>query len=435
MQRSTKLTALALALAMPLALSLSACSGGGSSDGGGSGGDDETLTVWAWDPAFNIYAMEEAEKVYQKDHPDFKLDIVEVTWDDLQTKLTTLAQSQAYDELPDIFLMQNNAYQKNVLNYPDLFANYTGDAIDFSEFPQSVVDYSTVDGDNFGVPFDSGTAVTALRTDVLEQAGYTVDDFTDITWDEFITKGEDVLAKTGQPLLSGQAGSADLPVMMLQSAGASLFDKDGNPTIVDNKALDAAIDVYTRLVESGVLVEVNSWDEYIGTLVNGTVSGTVNGIWIVGSIQTAADQSGKWGITNVPKLDGVSGATNYTANGGSSWAISSTGDTELAEDFLGATFAGSTELYDTILPKAGAVANWIPAGDSDVYAQPSEFFGGQPIFQEVVAFGAEVPSNNTGAYYYEGRDAVSAAMTQIMGGADKATALAEAQANVEFAMQ
>jgi len=435
MKRSTKLAVLSLALAMPLALSLAACSGGGSSDGGGSGGDDETLTVWAWDPAFNIYAMEEAEKVYQKDHPDFKLDIVEVTWDDLQTKLTTLAQSQAYDELPDIFLMQNNAYQKNVLNYPDLFANYTGDAIDFSEFPQSVVDYSTVDGDNFGVPFDSGTAVTALRTDVLEQAGYTVDDFTDITWDEFITKGEDVLAKTGQPLLSGQAGSADLPVMMLQSAGASLFDKDGNPTIVDNKALDAAIDVYTRLVESGVLVEVNSWDEYIGTLVNGTVSGTVNGIWIVGSIQTAADQSGKWGITNLPKLDGVSGATNYSANGGSSWAISSTGDTELAEDFLGATFAGSTELYDTILPKAGAVANWIPAGDSDVYAQPSEFFGGQPIFQEVVAFGAEVPSNNTGAYYYEGRDAVSAAMTQIMGGTDMATALAEAQANVEFAMQ
>lgn len=437
MQRSTKLTALALALALPLALT--ACSGGSDGSGGGADGgadgDANTLTVWAWDPAFNIYAMQEAEKVYQKDHPDFTLDITEVTWDDLQTKLTTLAQSQAYDELPDIFLMQNNAYQKNVINYPDLFSTYTGDAVDFSEFPKSVVAYSTVDGDNYGVPFDSGTAVTALRTDVLEQAGYTVDDFTDITWDEFIEKGKDILAKTGQPLLSGQAGSADLPMMMLQSAGASLFDDDGNPTIVDNDALNAAIDVYTRLVESGVLAEVNSWDEYIGTLVNGNVAGTVNGIWIVGSIQTATDQSGKWAMTNLPKLDGVSGATNYSANGGSSWAISSTGDTKLAEDFLGATFAGSTDLYDTILPKAGAVANWIPAGDSDVYAQPQEFWGGQPIFQDVVGFGSKVPSNNTGAYYYEARDAVSAAMTQIMGGTDPQKALEEAQANVEFAMQ
>ncbi len=437
MQRSTKRTAMTLALGLPLALTLAACSGGtgDAGNGGGDAGGDQTLTVWAWDPAFNIYAMQEAEKVYQAENPDFKLDIVEVTWDDLQTKLTTIAQSQAYDELPDIFLMQNNAYQKNVLNYPDLFSPFTTDAVDFSEFPKSVVDYSTIDGENFGVPFDSGTAVTALRTDVLEQAGYTVDDFTDITWDQYLTIGKDVLAKTGQPLLSGQAGSADLPVMMLQSAGASLFDKEGNPTIVDNDALNAAVDMYTELVESGVLLEVNSWDEYIGTLVNGNVAGTVNGIWIVGSIQTAADQSGKWAITNLPKLDGVDGATNYSANGGSSWAISSTGNTELAEKFLAETFAGSTELYDTILPKAGAVANWIPAGDSPVYAEPVEFFGGQPIFQDVVKFGAEVPSNNTGAYYYEGRDAVSAAMTKIIGGGNRDEALAEAQANVEFAMK
>ena len=36
---------------------------------------EETLTVWCWDPNFNVYAMEQAEKMYQKDHPDFKLDI------------------------------------------------------------------------------------------------------------------------------------------------------------------------------------------------------------------------------------------------------------------------------------------------------------------------------------------------------------------------
>ncbi len=433
MKRFTKLTAGALVLTVPLALTLTSCSGSGGGSGEGDG--DETLTVWTWDPAFNIYAMEEAEKVYQQDHPDFTLDIVEVPWDDLQTKLTTIAQSQAFDELPDIFLMQNNAFQKNGINYPDLFSDFSDSDIDFSEFPTSVVDYSTIDDVNYGVPFDAGTAITALRTDVLAEAGYTVDDFTDITWDEYLTIGKDVLAKTGQPLLSGQAGSADIPMMMLQSAGASLFDDDGNPTIVDNAALEAAIDMYTQLVEAGVLVEVNSWDEYIGTLVNGTVGGTINGVWIVGSIQTAEDQDGLWGVTNLPKLDAVSGATNYSANGGSSWAISSTADVDLASNFLAATFAGSTELYDTILPKAGAVANWIPAGDSEVYNEPIEFFGGQPIFADVVKFGPEVPSNNTGAYYYEARDAVSTAMTQIMGGTDMQTALEEAQANVEFAME
>lgn len=284
------------------------------------------------------------------------------------------------------------------------------------------------------MPFDNGTAITALRTDVLEEAGYTVEDFTDISWDQFIANGEEILAKTGQPLLSGQAGSSDLIMMMLQSAGASLFDAEGNPTIVDNAALEAAIDIYTRLIDSGVMVEVNSWDEYIGTLVNSNVAGTINGVWILGSIQTAEDQAGNWGITNLPKMEGLDGATHYSANGGSSWAISSNADVELAQDFLASTFAGSSELYDTILPSSGALANWLPAGESDVYGEPQEFFGDEAIFAKVLEFAAEVPSNNTGAYYYEGRDAVSAALTQILDGADVDTALAEAQSNVEFAM-
>ncbi|TRY17432.1 extracellular solute-binding protein [Tessaracoccus rhinocerotis] len=427
-----------LAVLVPLGIALSACGGSGDegNDGGeGSGADGAgTLTVWAWDPAFNIYAMDEAAKIYQQENPDVTVEVVETPWDDLQTKLTTLAQSQEFEELPDIFLMQNNAFQKNVINYPDLFSDYSDSEVDFSEFPAGVVAYSTFEDVNYGVPFDNGTAITALRTDVLEEAGYTVEDFTDITWDEFIANGEDILAKTGQPLLSGQAGSSDLMMMMLQSAGASLFDAEGNPTIVDNEALKEAIDIYARLVDSGVFVEVNSWDEYIGTLVNSNVAGTIQGVWILGSIQTAEDQAGNWGITNLPKMEGLDGATHYSANGGSSWAISSNADVELAQDFLASTFAGSSELYDTILPSSGALANWLPAGESDVYGEPQEFFGDEAIFSKVLEFAAEVPSNNTGAYYYEGRDAVSAALTQILDGADVDTALAEAQSNVEFAM-
>lgn len=443
MNKARKL--LALAAVVPLSITLAACGGGNTAttppEGGstaattdaGSGGGK--LTAWAWDPTFNIYALNEAAKIYAKDHPGFEINVVETPWDDLQTKLTTLAQSGQTDQLPDIFLMQNNAYQKNVINYPDLFTDYSKSGIDFSQFPQAVVDYSVVDQVNYGLPFDNGTAVTALRTDVLAEAGYTVDDFTDITWSEFITKGSDVLAKTGKPLLSGQAGSSDLIMMILQSAGASLFDAEGKPTIVGNDALLKAIDVYSQLVTSKVLTEVNSWDEYVGTFVNGNVAGTINGVWILGSVQTAKDQAGKWQITNLPKLDGVSGATNYSANGGSSWAISANANAELAADFLKSTFAGSTEFYDTILPSSGAIANWIPAGKSTVYAQPQEFFGGQPVFAKVIEFSAQVPSNNTGAYYYEGRDAVSAAITKILNGTDPAAALEEAQKNVEFAMQ
>ena len=151
MKKTRKFGPLALAIALPLSLTLAACGGnGGDTDkaDGGSGSDGNTLTVWTWDPNFNIAAMQEAEKIYQQDHPDFSLNIVETPWDDLQTKLTTLAQSQQTKELPDIFLIQNNACQKNVINYPDLFADYGNSSVDFSQFPASTTAYCEVDGKN-----------------------------------------------------------------------------------------------------------------------------------------------------------------------------------------------------------------------------------------------------------------------------------------------
>ena len=51
------------------------------------GDDDNTLTVWAWDQNFNIKAMNIAGEQYAKDHEGFKVDVVETSSDDCQTKL------------------------------------------------------------------------------------------------------------------------------------------------------------------------------------------------------------------------------------------------------------------------------------------------------------------------------------------------------------
>lgn len=396
---------------------------------------DNTLTVWCWDPAFNIYAMEEAGKVYQQDHPDFTLEVVETPWADVQTKLTTAATSNDLESLPDIILMQDNAFQKNTISFPDAFVPLTDSGIDFTQFAEAKTAYSVVDGVNYGVPFDNGTVVAAYRTDILEEAGYTIDDFTDITWDEYIEKGKDILEKTGKPLLSCQAGESDVIMMMLQSAGASLFDEEGNPAMVDNEVLKTVMETYKELKETGVLTEVNDWDQYVSTLTGSTVAGTINGCWILASIQTAEDQSGSWQITNMPSLVGVDGATNYSNNGGSSWAVTAgCTNTELAFDFLNSTFAGSVELYETILPSSGALATYLPAAESDVYAEPQEFFGGQAIYSLITDFASKTPSNNTGVYYYEARDAVATAITNVVGGADIDSEIATAQETIEFQM-
>lgn len=423
-------------LAVMLVCSMTACGNNTSTKNNTKGESNEnTLTVWCWDPAFNIYAMEEAGKVYQKDHPDFKVNVVETPWEDLQTKLTTAATSGDISTLPDIILMQDNAFQKNVISYPDTFVDLSNAGIDYSKFGQAKVAYSVVDGKNYGVPFDNGTVISCIRTDIVGEAGYTIDDFTDITWSKFLELGKDVLAKTGKPMLSTVAGETDLIVIMLQSAGASLFDKEGNPTILDNDALKEVLNIYAELVKSGVVIEVNDWDQYIGTLTNSTVAGTINGCWILASIQTATDQAEKWEITNMPKLENAANATNYSNNGGSSWAITAnTKNADLAKDFLASTFAGSVELYETILPSSGALATYLPAAESDVYAKPQPFFQNQPIFSMIVEYAGHVPSNNTGVYYYEARDAVATALTNVVAGSNLESELKNAQDTVEFQM-
>lgn len=449
---------IAVLLTSAMALSMAACGGGGSSDGGssdggsdaaatddgaeaegeevsGSGGDN-TLTVWTWDPNFNVYAIEKAAEIYAANgHEGFTVQVEEVLSDDIETRLTTAVSAGDLSTLPDIFLMQDNSFQKYATNYPDLFTDLTDSGIDFSQFSEAKVAYSTVDGKNLGIPFDNGAVINCIRTDLIEQAGLTLEDFTDITWSQYMELAKQVLDATGVPMLTSQAGSPDLIMEMLQSCGASLFNEDGSVNIVGNDALKECMEIYAQMVADGTLVEVTDGDQYIASLNNGTAASALNGCWIIASITPQEDQSGNWQITNMPKLERQDNATNYSNNGGSSWVISSNcADTDLAIDFMNSTFAGSTELYDDLIQK-GALATWAPAGDSEAYAQPVEFFANQEIYALIVDYATQTPSNITGPFYYDARDAVGVALSNIIqSGADMDSEIASAQETVEFNM-
>lgn len=410
-------------------------SAGAESDGGASEGGN-TLTVWTWDPKFNIPAIKEAGNIYKADHPDFNLKVVETLSDDCESKLIAAAEGGDLSTLPDIVLMQDNSYQKFVTAYPEAFEDLTDSGIDFSQFAAGKLAYSTVDGKNYGVPFDNGAAIGAYRTDILEQAGYTVADLTDIDWNRFIEIGKDVKAKTGAYMLSGQADGPDQIMIMLQSAGASLFDEDGKPAMTNNDALKECIDIYKTMVDEGVYLEVNKWDDYVTSITKGTVCGVINGNWITATIMGMEDTAGKWEITNIPKLVKTPNATNYSNSGGSSWYITSNcKNKDLAIDFLKSTFAGSVELYEKILPTTGAIATYLPAGDSAAYAEPQAYWNNQPIFKQIVEFSKLTPVNNTSPYYYDGRNAIGTQIQNIIAGADVDSAIADAQAEVEFSMQ
>ena len=88
---------------------------------------------------------------------------------------------------------------------------------------------------NYGVPFDNGATIMAIRKDMVEAAGLTVDDFKDTTWSDFIEKAKKVVETNNVPMLTSSGGS-EIIIEMLQSAGASPM-VDGKVDLVNNKLL------------------------------------------------------------------------------------------------------------------------------------------------------------------------------------------------------
>lgn len=400
-----------------------------------NGAKGNKLTIWCWDKSFNVYAMEQAAEIYKKDHPDVEINIQEVAWDDVQTRITAAVNGKQLDTLPDITLMQDYAILKNVENYPGVFADLTNSGIDYSQFTKYKTSIATVDGKIYNVPFDNGATAFFLRTDILEEAGLTAADFDNATWQDVIDKGKIVKEKTGKPMITTMASQPDIVSSMLQSAGEGFFKEDGSVFIKDNAVLKEAMELYTEMVKSGVMVEYNAWDQYIQSINTGETVGVFQGCWIIGSITAQEDQKGKWTMVKTPKMP-KSDSVNYSNNGGSGWVVfENSPNKELAIDFLKNTFAGSKELYDTILPSSGAIATWIPAGQSSVYDEPQPFFGDQKIYVDLVDYAANIPSFVIGKYQYEARDAIGNALSRmIQKGEDVDTALKQAEEDVAFQM-
>ncbi|MBR6282127.1 MAG: extracellular solute-binding protein, partial [Lachnospiraceae bacterium] len=101
----------------------------------GTSDDPNTLTVTAWDANFNIPALEAAAAAYQKENPDFKLEIQTVSGSsDVEQAVTLAGSSNDFSQLPDIVLFQDHYIQNYVANYPDAWQDLEGADIDWSDF-------------------------------------------------------------------------------------------------------------------------------------------------------------------------------------------------------------------------------------------------------------------------------------------------------------
>lgn len=431
----------ALMLASSMVLGLAACGGSGETKGETADtkeeakeASDDTLTIWAWDEAFNIKAAEDAKELYTKENPDVKIDIVTMAQDDIVAKLNTSLSSGSYEGLPDIVLIEDYRAQGYLTAYPDEFADLS-DVVKEEDFASYKTAVNQVDGTVYGVPFDSGVAATFYRTDMIEEAGYTQEDMQDLTWEKYIEIGKAVKEKTGSYMLTLDPSDIGQIRMMMQSAGSWYTDEEGKVSLEGNQALKDAIGVYKELVDSGIAKQVSDWDQFVGAFNGGEVATVPTGCWIAPSIQKAEDQSGKWAVAPFPRMEANEDSVNASSIGGGGWyVLKNVGHEELAKDFLADTFASSVDLMNALAADITLVSTLNAASEAENYSKPSEYFSGQEIFGDFAEWTSKVPAVNYGQNTYAIEDLMTEAVQAVVNGADIDSTLKDYQAQAEAAV-
>lgn len=396
---------------------------------GDKNGLDE-ITVWAWDPNFNIAALEIAKDVYKEENPDLTVNVVENAQEDIVQKLNTALGSGTTKGLPNLVLIEDYRAQSFLKSFPDSFYELS-DSFDINDFAEYKHAPTSVDGKNYGMPFDTGVTGLYVRSDYLEEAGYSVEDLQDITWKEYIEIGKKVQEVTGKTMLTIDPNDLGIVRIMMQSAGAWFVEEDGEtPDLANNAALKEAMETYKEMIDVGILKPHTDWNQLLAGFNSGDVASVPTGNWITPSVKAEASQSGNWAIVPIPRLE-IEGATNTSNLGGSSWYVLDIPGAEQAADFLGKTFASNVDMYDRLVTEVGAIGTFKPAAGNDAYKSEDEYFGGQTIIADFAQWLEEIPGVNYGQHTYVIDDIVTVEMQNYLNGKSIEDVLNDSQKQAE----
>ncbi|WP_156290651.1 ABC transporter substrate-binding protein [Oceanobacillus salinisoli] len=417
--------------AILLMVVMAACSSENQSNGNAEGNlEPDVITAWAWDPLFNIAALELAEKRYDQVDEDFQLEIIENAQKDIVQKLNTGLSSGTLNGMPNIVLIEDYRAQSFLQAYPDAFYDIS-EYINIDDFADYKKAPTSFDGKQYGLPFDTGVTGLYLRTDYLEEAGYTPEDLTNITWDEFIEVGKDIVDKTGKSMISLNPNDPDHLRHMIQTTGQWFTKEDGETIdIAGNEAVKQALQVYKTMLEEGIAKTNSDWSSRLADFNSGKVVSVATGNWMTPSIKAEESQSGKWTVVPIPRLS-VDGAVNASNLGGSSLYVLNIPGKEKAAEFLASTFGSDNDFYEELVTEVGAIGTYLPALDGEAFNQTDEFFANQTVTADLVEWMKEIPNVNYGMHTYAIMDIFTGELQNYRSGKDIDEVLNDAQQQAE----
>lgn len=379
------------------------------------GGQRQQIIIWAWDETFNIKAARMAAEEYKKINENVEVIIETKEREEILTDTKMILSSKVYENLPDVIMIEDYDVQDVLESYESEFVELT-ELVDYSKYVDFKTRLCSKDGRGYGIPFDCGTAALFYRIDILEQAGYSEEDMTNLTWDRYIEIGKDVYEKTGIPMLTLDPTDLPLVRLIMQSTGSWYVKEDGTTAYIeDNEALRQALAIYQELLESNVGMSVNGWNEFISAFQQGEVASVLSGGWIISSIMEAEDQAGLWRIAPIPLVEENESAVEASNVGGSAWyVLKNSENSEAATEFMITMFSENTEFTDALISEIGIVPSLKNPKILSNYEAEEAFFGGQQVTKILTDMADEIPVVNYGSKTYEIEDILESEFQNVL---------------------
>ncbi|MCD7033684.1 sugar ABC transporter substrate-binding protein [Metabacillus sp. GX 13764] len=237
-------------------------------------------------------------KDYEKEHPNIEINLIEVAFKDIKTKLKTMVAGGKPPALTRI--NDTGAFVDQSLD----LTPYVGDKEKFaSQFDESIKPFYIIGDKIVAAPMDITVNCLYYNKTLFKKAGVTVPQSKDDvwTWEQFEDALKKVKEKGGARYSLVTDFSGHRWSTMLYEYGGSIFNKDLSKSVINSKEGVQALTEFVKLHEEGLTPD-SVWlggENPNNLFRSGTVGAHLAGNWMLGSYKDIHHFD--WGVTYLPK--------------------------------------------------------------------------------------------------------------------------------------
>ncbi|MEY2195648.1 sugar ABC transporter substrate-binding protein [Neobacillus sp. BF23-41] len=289
-------------IASILLFSVSACSAKQSpKEIIGSDGEKKVTLDFLWfSDGVEGKVMKEIIKDYQAKNKNVEINLIEVPYQDIDTKLKRMI---AGGEPPALARITDTG---NFADYALDLTPYVGGEEEFtSQFLPAIKPYFVKDNKIIATPMDVTANCIIYNKTLFVKAGVQVPQTPDEvwTWDEFVEALKTVKEKGGAKYGLLVDFTPRRYSTLVYQFGGSLMTEDGSAPAINNEKGVAALDYFIKLHKDGIIPE-SVWlgvEDPIKLFRSGQAAAHLAGNWMLSNYKDL--ENFEWGVTYLPKKE------------------------------------------------------------------------------------------------------------------------------------